>query len=75
MLTDMERQELGVTRQLPQSPNEAFKALLDDELLAGSIGKELVGTYVTIQKLYNEKLDEVGPYGHSGRKTWLKDRI
>ncbi len=75
MLTDQERAELGVTRELPRTPDEAFRALLEDELLMGGIGKDLLRTYVTIQELYNEKLAEAGPEGSPERKAWLTARI
>ncbi|KAK4195015.1 hypothetical protein QBC40DRAFT_317520 [Triangularia verruculosa] len=75
MLTDEERLELGVTEQLPTQPGQAFQLLLNDELLMGSIGEELLTMYVTIQELYNKKLDEAGPEGSEPRKAWLMARI
>jgi glutamine synthetase len=75
MLTDKKRLALGVTRELPRNPDEAFQALLEDELLVDSIGKELLTMYVTIQELYNKKLADVGPEGSPERKAWLTARI
>lgn len=75
MLTEAERLELGVTQELPLNPDEAFQALLTDELLMESIGEDLVRTYVTIQELYNKKLAEAGPEGSAERKAWLTARI
>jgi glutamine synthetase len=75
MLTDKERLELGVTRELPRKPDEAFRALLEDKLLVDSIGRELVTMYVTIQELYNKNLADVGPEGSPERKAWLTARI
>lgn len=74
MLTEPERRELGVTRQLPSKPDEAFQMLLRDELLAGSIGKELLEMYVTIQEFYNKQLGEAGIEGSLERKAWLVAR-
>ncbi len=68
MLTGLERAELEVTQELPRTLDEAFQAVLENELLMSGIGRDFLRADVTTQELYNEKLAEDEPEGSPGAR-------
>ncbi|RSL91036.1 hypothetical protein CDV31_015557 [Fusarium ambrosium] len=56
-----DRKQYGIEDELPSSPSDAFRALLNDRLMVEHFGEDLLTTYVAVQEAFNNKLDNVGP--------------
>lgn len=70
-LTANDRKELGVSKMLPGSLEEALAALKGDEELTEMLGMELVERYVAIKEYELGVLNEMG---EEERKEWLMER-
>ncbi|RSL81217.1 hypothetical protein CEP52_017246 [Fusarium oligoseptatum] len=75
LLSADDRLRYGIEDELPSSPSEAFRALLNDRLMVEHFGEELLTTYVTVQEAFNKQLENVGPKGSDARRDWLTARI
>ncbi|KAH8554433.1 hypothetical protein BGW37DRAFT_548945 [Umbelopsis sp. PMI_123] len=55
LIEEAERQELGITISLPTSLKAALKALEEDEVLKGRLGKDLTDRYLFVKRKEEEK--------------------
>ncbi|KAL5361295.1 hypothetical protein BJX96DRAFT_151688 [Aspergillus floccosus] len=67
-LTDEQRQELGITKQLPKSLDEAMEALRADSDLHEVLGAELVKNYLCVKREEREMLNKMDK---ETRRRWL----
>ncbi|KAK0651566.1 hypothetical protein B0T16DRAFT_426362 [Cercophora newfieldiana] len=70
-LTENDRKEMGVTKMLPGSMEEALKALKEDVELVEWMGSELVERYVALKEFEGTFLLKMG---EEERRQWLMER-
>ncbi|KAK1831884.1 hypothetical protein QBC39DRAFT_81450 [Podospora conica] len=75
MISEDQRQALGITERLPSGPEEATNALRADTALWSTLGEELLSVYTRVLHEYNRRLDKVGTLDSVERRNWLTDRM
>jgi glutamine synthetase len=70
-LTENDKAELGISKKLPLSIEEALRALQDDKELVELVGSDLVERYVAIKDAERNMLGEMG---EEERRQWMIER-
>ena len=70
-LSAEERHELGISKTLPRSLDEALNAFEDDSELQDLLGHELAGNWLAVERATQEMLNEMP---EAERRVWLMER-
>ncbi|KAH7326248.1 hypothetical protein B0I35DRAFT_405518 [Stachybotrys elegans] len=71
LLTEEQRQQLGIVDRLPASVTEALEGLESDGGLCGMLGKDLVDRYVKVKQVEAESLEGMDK---PERRRWILER-
>lgn len=70
-LSAEQREELGIKERLSKSKGEALNCLREDDGFGEILGKEAVGTYLTVKEAEGKLLERMEP---TERRRWLIER-